>query len=387
VVALICLGMTFGAPWIAIVGLTSIAQEMGGARSVPALAGSLVWLGSAVGGIVMGPLAERFGIRATVIGGTFAVAIGLFISTGGEAWHLYLGHGLFIGLLGTAGLNAPLYIYVSRWFDRRRGSALALISSGGYIAGFVWPTFFERGIAMAGWRWTMMVYAGVVIAVVVPLALTVFRKPPETPPPPSTATAGGRPMIFGWPPNVVFALIAGASFLCCVTMSMPQGHLVAFCSDLGISPTVGAAMLSMLLGAGFVSRQAWGWVSDKIGGLRTALLSSLMQGTAMTGFLFAQDQLGMFTVSLAFGIGFSALIPAYVLAVRELFPASEAPWRVPILLFMTGSGMATGGWLAGYLYDMHGYYGPAFAVGVAFNVANLLFLAMLVLRQRIAAAA
>ena len=142
----------------------------------------------------------------------------------------------------------------------------------------------------------------------------------------------------------------------------------------------------MLLGAGFVSRQAWGWVSDRIGGLRTALFSSLMQGVAMTGFLFAQDQLGMFTVSLAFGIGFSALIPAYVLAVRELFPVSEAHWRVPVLLFMTGSGMATGGWLAGYLYDMHGYYGPAFAVGVAFNVANLLFLAMLVLRQRIAAA-
>ena len=191
-VALICLGMAFGAPWISIVGLTSIAQEMGGSRSVPALAGSLVWLGSAVGGILMGPLAARFGVRATVIGGALSVAVGLVISTGGESWHLYLGHGLFIGLLGTAGLNAPLYIYVSRWFDKRRGSALALISSGAYVAGFVWPTFFERGIAMGGWRWTMLVYSGIVVAVIVPLALFVFREPPEAPPPPVSHASGGR---------------------------------------------------------------------------------------------------------------------------------------------------------------------------------------------------
>ena len=169
-------------------------------------------------------------------------------------------------------------------------------------------------------------------------------------------------------------------------MSMPQGHLVALCTDLGISATIGAAMLSVLLGAGLISRQAWGWVSDRIGGMRTALASSALQAAAMTGFLYTQDEVGLFTVSTAFGIGFSALIPAYVLAIRDLFPASEAYWRVPTLLFLSGSGMAVGGWLAGYLYDMHGYYAPAFATGVAFNLVNLAMLAMLVMRQRMVAA-
>ena len=163
---------------------------------------------------------------------------------------------------------------------------------------------------------------------------------------------------------------------------MPQGHLVSHCTDLGISATVGAVMLSILLGAGFISRQAWGLLSDRIGGLVTALLSSALQGVAMTGFLLTQDEVGLFTVSLAFGIGFSALIPAYVLTIRELFPMSEAHWRVPTLLLMSGSGMATGNWLAGYLYDLHGYYAPAFATGVAFNIANFCLLAMLVARQR-----
>ena len=180
-----------------------------------------------------------------------------------------------------------------------------------------------------------------------------------------------RPKVLGWNPNVVFAMLAFASFLCCVTMSMPQAHLVALCTDLGISAAIGAAMLSVLLGAGLVSRQVWGWASDRIGGLLTALFSSALQAAAMSGFLFTQDEVGLFTVSAAFGIGFSALIPAYVLAIRELFPAGEAHWRVPTLLFMSGSGMAAGGWLAGYLYDIHGYYAPAFATGVAFNLVNL----------------
>jgi MFS family permease len=318
-----------------------------------------------------------------VIFGSVMICIGLLISTGGAPWQLYVGHGLFMGLLGNAGLNAPLYVYVSHWFDRRRGSALALISSGGYLAGFVWPTIFERAIANFGWRWTMVGYAVFQVVLIVPLA-AYFLGPPPNVAAPATQNGGAavKPKVLGWPPNVVFSLIAVASFMCCVTMSMPQGHIVALCTDLGISATMGAAMLSVLLGAGLLSRQGWGLVSDRIGGLQTALLSSALQAAAMTGFLYTQDEVGLFAVSAAFGIGFSALIPAYVLAVRDLFPGNEAYWRVPTLLFTSGSGMAVGGWLAGYLYDMNGYYAPAFATGVAFNLINLLMLAMLVVRQR-----
>jgi MFS family permease len=190
--------------------------------------------------------------------------------------------------------------------------------------------------------------------------------------------------VFGWPPNVVFVLLALAAFLCCVTMSMPQAHLVAFCSDLGISASHGAAMLSLLLGAGFLSRQVWGAISDRIGGLLTVLASSLLQAAAMSAFVVTQDEAGLFAVAGAFGIGFSALIPAYVLAIREYFPAHEASWRVPSLLLMSGSGMAAGGYLAGILYDHFGYYAPAFAAGVAFNLLNLVVVGTLVARQHYA---
>ena len=358
-VSLVLLGMSFGGPWITAVGLKEIANDIsGGARQVPSLAVSLAFFGSGAGGLLMGRLANSYGIRWTVIAGSLMIAVGLGISSLGAPWQLYLGHGLFMGFIGNAGLNAPLFVYVSRWFDRRRGSALALISSGGYLAGFVWPTIFERSIAFVGWRWTMIGFAVLQLVVIVPLAIVFLRPPPELPQE-GGAHAQRRRAAEGARLECQRGVRHArrfASFLCCVTMSMPQQHLVAFCSDLGISATIGATMLSLLLGMGFFSRQGWGWLSDRLGGLLTALLSSLMQCAAMSGFLFTQDTVGLFTVATAFGIGFSALIPAYVLTIRDLYPMSEAHWRVPTLLLFSGSGMATGGWLAGYLYDIYGYY-------------------------------
>jgi MFS family permease len=188
--------------------------------------------------------------------------------------------------------------------------------------------------------------------------------------------------VLGLRPNTVLALLSLASFFCCVPMAMPAGHLVAFCGDLGIPPARGAAMLSLLLGAAFVSRQFWGLVADRIGGLRTVLAASACQAAAQTGFLLTQDEIGLFTVSAAFGLGFSGIIPAYVLAVRELFPANEAGWRVPTLLFASMVGMAFGNWLAGALYDRFGSYAPAFAAGVAANLANLVVVGSLVALRR-----
>jgi MFS family permease len=380
--ALACLAFSFGGMWIVSVGLKAIAADAGGQRSVPALAGALAWFGSGLGGIAMGPLAVRFGIRWTVIFGATMISIGLAVSTLGAGVPLWIGHGVFMGLIGNAGLNAPLYVYVSRWFDRRRGSALALISSGSYIAGAVWPTIFERAIAAYGWRHSMLAYAAVEFAIIVPVAAIFFRAAPEPAFTPTGSSTLHKASVLGLRANTMFAMMAAAAFACCVPMAMPQGHIVAFCTDLGITPTHGAAMLSLILGTAFVTRQVWGVISDRIGGLRTVLIGSLLQAVAMSAFLLTQDEIGLFTVSAVYGLGFAGIIPAYVLAIREFFPARDAAWRVPILLFFSGSGMAAGGWVAGMLYDYFGFYAPAFATGVAFNLINLALVGTLVFRQQ-----
>jgi MFS family permease len=381
--SLAVLSMAFGAPWINTVALKEIAADLGGARSVPALASFLAWFGTAAGGVGMGLLAERIGVRWTTMIGGLSGAAGLTLASFGGSWQLYVGHGLLIGMLGIGAINAPLYIYISRWFDRRRGSALALISSGGYLAGALWPPVFERMVAYAGWRHTMLWFALLEVVIVLPLAAIFLRPPPGTMPQaqrPAFFTTDPTPVL-GWPPNLVFALQCAAIFLCCATMSMPQGHLVALCSDLGISAARGAAMLSLLLGTGVICRQLWGLIADRIGGLRTVMIGSAAQATAMAAFILVHTEFGLFMVAAAFGIGFSGLIPANVLAIRELFPASEASWRIPTLLLSSGTGMGTGVWLAGVLYDSFGYYGPAFGAGVMLNALNFAIIGLLVWRR------
>jgi MFS family permease len=366
-----------------LVALKDIAAEVNGERSIPAFASALMWIGSGVGGILMGRIAERLGIRSTVIFGSLMVAVGLLLSSLGPSWPLYIGHGLFMGLVGIGGINAPFYVYVSRWFDRRRGSALALISSGAYLAGTLWPPIFARVVASVGWRHAMLYYAAFELLVIVPAAVAVLAPPPkqlhhlhrkDEP--------HGAKSVLGWPPNLVFAFQMAAIFTCCIPMAMPQTHLVAFCSDLGISAAHGAAMVSVLLGAAFFSRQVWGLISDRIGGLYTMLVGSACQAIGMAAFLLTQDETGLFTIAALFGFGFSGLVPANVLTSRELFPVEEAYWRMPTLLLCSSWGMATGGWLAGVLYDHFGFYAPAFAAGLAVNVLNFTIIGTLALRRR-----
>ena len=375
------LSISYGSPVLAVVGLKPITEDLGTARQAVALAGALTWLGTGLGGIVMGQVAERFGVRITVSFGAVMIAVGLAISTTGGIWALLVGHAVFVGFLGNGALYPPLLVYVSRWFDRRRGTALAFISSGQYIAGMTWPTLFEHAMRDYGWRATMVAF-GLLTAVAVPLAALFLRRAPEAPAAFEFGQGVMRRRVLGMRANSVLAILCVASFFCCIPMSIPQGHLVAFCSDIGISAAQGAAMLSVLQASAFVSRVFWGWLSDRIGGLKTVLAASACQAVAIAAFTATQNEAGLFAISAAYGLGFSGIIPAYIVAIRELFPAREASWRVPMLLFMGMGGMAFGGWFAGALFDRFGFYGPAFAIGVLFNLLNLVLVGFLVLRQR-----
>ena len=337
--------ISFAAPAITVVGLRSIAEELGGERSVPALAYSLAWLGASFGGIPMGRAAERFGIRSTAIFGSAMIAVGLIVAQSGGRLNLLLGCGLFVGLLGNSGINAPLYVYVTRWFDRRRGTALALLGSGSSVAAAIWAPIFVVAEAHIGWRDTMLGFAALQFALVAPTAALTFTRAPEIAQPTGHRHGSkSKAQVLGLKPALVFGALCAA-------------------------------------GCAFVSRQFWGFLADRIGGPRTILAGSACQITAMIGFLLTRNEAGLFAVAAWFGLGFSGIIPAYVLAVRELFPASEASWRVPSVLLFTGSGMAFGGWFAGAIYDAVGFYAAAFAAGIVFNLAHLTTIGALVWQQ------
>lgn len=382
--ALVILSIAYGAPLLAAVALKPIAAEFGTARAAVAAAPSFTFVGAAFGGIAAGWLTGWLGIRRIVLFGAAMLAAGLVLSAAGGLFQLYAGHGVLMGLFGTSCMFSPIMTYVSRWFDRSRGAAVAMISSGQSLAGAFWPIVFQAGITEFGWRRTMLVFGLFVGATILVLAAIFLRPPPQ--PLPSKAGDGRDPKagapVLGLSPNLAMIILSVAIFCCCVPMAMPSQHIVAFCGDLGFASQIGAAMLSVLLGSAFVARQFWGWAADRIGGLQTLLWSSIAQATALSGFLLTKDEAALFVVSAAFGLGFSGLLPAYVIAIREYYPVKEANWRVPTIYFAGFLGMAAGGWGAGALYDHFGYYLPAFAVGIGFNIVNLIILLTLIFRQR-----
>jgi len=370
-ITLALLSISFGSSLLIVVGLKPIAEALSAERAVVALAGSLVWVGTGAGGILMGWLADRIGVRATVALGVSMVAGGLAVSSLGSVSALYIGHGLMVGLLGNGALYPPLLVYVSRWFDRRRGTAIALISSGQYVAGVIWPTIFERGMAAAGWQAVMLWYAVALAVLVLPVSLLLKPAPIAADLKGKLPGAPQGKCVAGLHPNVVQALLCVAGFCCCIPMAIPSAHLVAFCTDVGISPTRSATMLSVMLAAAFLARQAWGALADRIGGLGTVLAGSSCQALAIAAFLLTREEVGLFAISAAFGFAFAGIIPAYAVTIRDLFPSPEASWRIPLTLFTAMTGMAVGSWFGGALYDNYGYYDYAFGSAVLFNIANL----------------
>ena len=383
VAAVTILTLSYGAPLIAVVSMKTIAAELDTTRSGAAAAGALVYLGASVGGILAGWLAGKLGVRRIVVFGAVMTGAGLMLSASGGVLELYAGHGVLMGLFGNAFMFTPLLTYVSRWFERRRGSAVALISSGQSIAGALWPSLITLSVDAIGWRHTMLYYGAFLAVAVLALTAIFLHPPPAVPAATAQSARGGERggQVLGLPPNLVMVLLAVAILFCCIPMAMPINHIVAYCGDLGFSAQYGAAMLSLLLGTAFFARQFWGWLCDRMGGLQTLVWASLAQMTALTGFALIQDGHILFAVAVAFGFGQAGLVPAYVIVVRSHYSLQEANWRIPMVLFGGTLGMAIGGWGAGLVFDWTASYLPAFAIGLAFNALNFAILLFLLMRR------
>jgi len=378
VVSMLVIAIGWGAPYLISVALKVMAADLGAARSVPSFAASLCYVGIGVGGIFMGWWADRVGAMWTALLGSIMVGAGAIVASGGAEWQLYLGFGAMIGLLGGAGLFAPLMSNTSRWFHAKRGTALAIVASGQQLAGLFWPQVFRYALDVTDWRTTLFWYGVLVLAVVPAMCLMLRHRPPAPVRTSVHLSSAGRP--HRATSNLVQAVLCAAIVFCCVPMALPLQHLVAFCSDLGYAQARGTEMLTLLLIAAFLSRWIWGRMSDRIGGLRTILVGSLTQAAFLACYLFVDNLYALYAVSAAFGIGFGGIIPSYVLTVRDLFPASEAGWRIGTVLFFGLVGMAVGAWMGGALYDWFADYKPAFALGVAFNVLNLVLIGGLLMR-------
>ena len=367
--------MTLGssAMYVVAVVLPAVQAEFGVARADASLPYTLLMLGFGIGGLLMGRLADRFGVARVLQIGAAGLAAGYLLAAySSSVLGFALVHGVLLGALGSACTFAPLVADTALWFVRRRGIAVAVCASGNYVAGAVWPPLVQWGIEGWGWRatyTTLGVVCGLGLALV---SLAMRERPPAVAAAavrPGAAQPSARP--FGLAPNTALLLLCVAGVACCVAMAMPQVHIVAYCGDLGFGAARGAEMLSLMLACGIASRLVSGAICDRIGGVRTLLLGSALQGLALLMFIPANSLMSLYVVSALFGLFQGGIVPSYAIIVREHFPAAVAGAKTGAVLMATLLGMALGGWMSGKVFDLTGSYEAAFLNGIAWNALNL----------------
>ena len=371
--------------YVVSVVLPAVQTEFGIGRADASLPYTLMMICLGLGGLWTGRMADRHGLTPVLLLGAAAVCAG-FVGAGmaSSIWLFGLAHGL-MGLIGSAATFAPLMADTALWWNRRRGIAVAICASGNYIAGSFWPPLVQYGVETIGWRST---YTGMGMACGIGMALLALRmrqRPPlvQAVPAAGTGMAGpDRSRPFGISPGRAQLLLCVAGVACCVAMSMPQVHIVAYCTDLGFGAARGAEMLSLMLASGIVSRLVSGLICDRIGGIRTLLLGSALQGIALLMFLPFDGLVPLYLVSAMFGLFQGGIVPSYAIIVREHFDPHEAGARVGAVIMATLVGMALGGWLSGLVFDLTGSYKAAFINGIGWNLLNLSIAGWLYLRLR-----
>jgi MFS family permease len=364
--------------WSFVVALPAVQADFGIARGEASLPFTLTMAGFGIGGIVMGRLADRFGIVAPLMVGAVTLCAGYALSgVAGGIGTFALAQGL-LGF-GSAASFGPLMTDMSHWFLRRRGIAVAIASSGNYLSGTIWPPIIQHFISTDGWRATQIWIGVFCIVMLIPLSLLLRRRaPPHSIA--SHANAASKLGTLGVSSNALMALLCIAGIACCVAMSMPQVHIVAYCGDLGYGPARGAEMLSMMLGFGLISRISSGFIADRIGGVATLLLSSVLQGVALLLYVFFDGLFSLYVISALFGLFQGGIVPMYAIIVREYFAPQQAGTRLGVVLLATLGGMALGGWMSGLIFDLTGSYQAAFVNGLGWNLVNVSIVTWLLFR-------
>jgi len=363
--------------WAAVVTLPVIEKEFAVDRSWASFPYTMTMIGFAVGGVLAGKLADRFGIMVPMIGGSIMLGLGFILAgLAPNYWTFVVAQAGIIGLLGVATTFGPLVADISLWFQKRRGIAVAIVASGNYLAGTVWPPILTRMVEAFGWRTSFIAIGIACIVLMLPLSLLLR---PRASIEERSSAAVVKSESTGTPFLQFMLVLAGLA--CCVAMSMPQVHIIAYCGDLGYGVEAGAKMLSLMLGFGVASRLASGLIADKIGGVGTLIIGSVLQCLALILYLPFDGLASLYLVSALFGLSQGGIVPSYALIVRDNFPAREAGTRISMVLTATVLGMALGGWISGEIFDMTGSYQLAFLHGIAWNLLNMAIAAWLLFRK------
>jgi MFS family permease len=365
--------------WSVVVALPAIGSAFAVNSADASLAYTATMVGYAGGTLAMARLADRVGIIPPLVAGTILLGLGYVAVGYAPSLLLFvLAQGLLVGV-GSAAVYTPLVANISLWFRRRRGMAISICASGNTLAGAVWPPLLQHSFDAIGWRYSFVGLGIFSLVAMPPLILALRGHAPTLEAGPAT-TGGAGAAAVGLGLGRLHMLLIIAGVMCCLAMSMPQVHLIAYCSHLGYGATRGADMLSLMLAAGLSSRVAFGWSADRIGGLANLLIGSAMQAASLLLYAFFSSLGALYVISVVFGFVQSGIVPSYAVIVREYFPPQEAATRLAPIAVANFAGMSVGAWMAGEIFVLTGSYHAAFLNGFLWNLVNIAIVAWLLLR-------
>jgi MFS family permease len=366
--------------WAVVVVLPAVQAEFGVDRAAASMPYTATMVGFAAGNVLVGRAVDRMGYWIPALVSSVALSAGLLLAAlSTSILQFALAQGVLIGI-GTSVIFGPLIADISHWFNRRRGVAVTAAAAGNYLAGALWPTIMPTLIKVEGWRFTYAAIGIFCLVTMVPLVLMLRRRAPDAKAPGSPGSRPVQPIAMS--PAALQVLLVVAGLGCCVAMSMPQVHIVAYCMDLGYGMANGADMLSIMMAAGVVSRLASGFLADRIGGVKTLLIGSVLQCLSLLFYIPFDGLASLYVVSLVFGLSQGGIVPCYAIIVREYMPAKEAGQRIGIVMMATIFGMALGGWMSGWIYDLTGSYAAAFLNGIAWNLLNVAAIGLFIWKAR-----
>lgn len=368
--------------WSVVVALPAIGTSFAVDRADASLAYAATMVGYSTGTLVMARLADRFGITVPLTIGAVMLSLG-YVAVGfaPSLGSFLVAQALLVGV-GSAAVYAPLVADISHWFTRHRALAISICASGNTLAGAVWSPVMAHFFNVVGWRDTFIALGVFCFTTMLPLILPLRRRAPiPDADPGARATAGAASATaFGLTPRQLHVILFIAGIMCCLAMSVPQVHLIAYCRDLGYGTTRGAGMFSLMLAASLSSRVMFGWSADRIGGLANLLIGSTLQAACLVLYAFFSSLGALYAISVLFGFVQGGIVPCYAMIVREYFPAREAASRLAPISVANFIGMSVGAWMAGVIFDMTGAYRDAFLNGVLWNAVNIAIVAWLLFR-------
>jgi len=350
--------------------LVPLESHFGWERAEVAGINSAGLIGIAIGGIVMGLLADRFATRTICMAGAATLSLSLMLAARAETLGQFYTLFFIAGAIGGGALFAPVIALVGGWFRTGAGLAIGIASAGQGLGQGLVPFVAGHLIESVGWQ-NAFTFLGLFAALtLLPLSLLMFEPPEGAQGGPGATT---RALLLS--SRKALPALSVAVLGCCTGMAVPLMHLVPLIQGtLNVGPEAGGPLLVMLVAAIF-GRVFFGKLADIIGPIRAWMAATAWQTALMIGFVFLGSMQAFWLYAPLYGFGYGGVMTGVLVTVRALVPANRRASATGLVLAFGWIGHALGGWQGGFFFDLTGAYNWTFLNGVIAGLVNLAIMA------------